>query len=72
MRGTIKKIVMERGFGFITPDGGGGDIFFHCTSLPEKSDFDGLSEGQNVSFEKGEGKGGRPKAEDVVVTGSCS
>jgi len=65
MRGTIKKLVMERGFGFIKPDGGGSDIFFHCSALPEKSDFDGLQESQQVTFSEGEGKGGRPKAENV-------
>jgi CspA family cold shock protein len=66
-RGTIKKLVMERGFGFITPDTGGSDIFFHCSGLPQKSDFDGLVEGQQVDFTEGEGKGGRPKAEGVTV-----
>ena len=65
--GTIKKLVMERGFGFIKPDAGGSDIFFHCSALPQKSDFDGLDEGQKVEFTAGDGKGGRPKAEDVVV-----
>ena len=66
-KGTIKKLVMERGFGFIKPDGGGSDIFFHCTALPVKSDFDGLAEGQRVEFVEAEGKGGRSKAEDVKV-----
>ena len=67
MRGTIKKLVMDRGFGFIKPEGGGSDIFFHCSALPEKSDFDGLTEGQQVTFTEGEGKGNRPKAENVEV-----
>jgi CspA family cold shock protein len=66
-KGVIKKLVMERGFGFIKPEEGGPDIFFHCTSLPQKSDFDGLSEGLTVEFTKGDGKGGRPKAEGVTV-----
>jgi len=67
--GTIKKLVMERGFGFIKPDAGGSDIFFHCTALAQKSDFDALAEGQKVEFTEGDGKGGRPKAEDVTVLG---
>ena len=67
--GTIKKLVQERGFGFIKPDEGGSDIFFHCTAMPQKSDFDGLEEGQRVEFTEGEGKGGRPKAEGVTVVG---
>jgi len=66
-KGTIKKLVMERGFGFIKPDGGGSDIFFHCTSLPVKSDFDALTEGQRVEYDEAEGKGGRSKAENVKV-----
>lgn len=65
--GTIKKLVMDRGFGFITPDKGGDDIFFHCSALPQKGDFDGLTEGLKIEFTEGEGKGGRPKAEDVKV-----
>ncbi len=65
--GTIKKLVMERGFGFIKPDAGGSDIFFHCTALTQKSDFDGLTEGQKVEFTEGDGQNGRPKAEGVVV-----
>lgn len=66
-RGTIKKLIMERGFGFIKPQEGGVDIFFHCTALPQKSDFDGLSEGLRVEFDKNEGRDGRPKAENVKV-----
>jgi CspA family cold shock protein len=66
--GVIKKLVMERGFGFIKPDEGGADIFFHCSSLPEKAEFDGLAEGMAVSYEEGEGKNDRPKAENVQVT----
>jgi len=66
-KGTIKKLIMERGFGFIKPAGGGPDVFFHCSALPEKSDFDGLTEGLTVQFERGDGKDGKPKAENVVV-----
>lgn len=66
-KGTIKKLVLERGFGFITPAGGGTDIFFHCTSLPQKADFDGLVEGLQVTYDVGEGKDDRPKAENVQV-----
>ena len=65
--GTIKKLIEERGFGFIKPDTGGADIFFHCSELPQKSDFDGLSEGQRVSFTEGAGKEGRVKAENVEL-----
>ena len=47
-QGTIKKIVSDRGFGFITAEG--GDIFFHFTSVSDNG-FDNLTEGQSVEFE---------------------
>jgi cold shock protein len=49
MQRTIKKLVRDRGFGFISADDG-KEIFFHRTALRER-DFDSLSEGQKVEFE---------------------
>ncbi len=49
MKGVIKKI-MDKGFGFIAPDGGGKDIFFHSNSLVDVQ-FNELREGDIVSFE---------------------
>ena len=49
MQGTIKKLVRDRGFGFINADDG-REIFFHRTALRE-IDFDGLREEQKVEFE---------------------
>ena len=49
MKGTVNK-KMEKGFGFITPEQGGKDIFFHSNSLVGVS-FDELREGDAVSFE---------------------
>jgi CspA family cold shock protein len=65
--GTIKKLVMERGYGFIRPQEGGSDIFFHCSALPQKGDFDSLTEGLKVEFTQAEGSNGRTKAENVAV-----
>lgn len=48
MRGTIKKCVRERGFGFISAENG-TEIFFHRSSL-QGVDFDNLNEGANVEF----------------------
>ena len=45
--GTIKKLVSERGFGFIS--GSGEELFFHHSSV--QGSFDSLSEGQAVEFE---------------------
>ena len=49
--GQIKRLVRDRGFGFIRPDGASEDIFFHSSSLQEGV-FDQLNEGQNVEFDK--------------------
>jgi CspA family cold shock protein len=49
MTGVIKKI-MDKGFGFISPQEGGKDIFFHSNSLVGVQ-FDELREGDAVSFE---------------------
>ena len=48
--GTIKKLVSDRGFGFIQQTDG-TDLFFHRSSVTGSS-FDSLSEGQTVSYEK--------------------
>ncbi len=49
MKGVIKK-VMDKGFGFIAPEDGGKDIFFHSNSLVGVQ-FNDLREGDAVSFE---------------------
>ncbi|MFC1899681.1 cold-shock protein [Chloroflexota bacterium] len=61
-KGTIKKLT-DRGFGFITAEGE-EDLFFHSNSL-EGVEFNNLSEGQEVEFEKGQGRGDRPAAVNV-------
>jgi CspA family cold shock protein len=47
--GTIKKVVSERGFGFITADQ--KDYFFHRDALDSTMDFDRLVGGESVEFE---------------------
>jgi CspA family cold shock protein len=62
--GTIKRLVSDKGFGFIA-SGDGKEYFFHqsaCTQTP----FDSLREGQHVTFEVGHGPKG-PRAENVKV-----
>ena len=61
MTGKIKAL--RGGYGFITPDQGDKDVFFHATALDGVT-FDSLQEGQAVSFEVTQGEKG-PKAEQV-------
>jgi CspA family cold shock protein len=48
--GWIERIVADKGYGFIGPSGGGGDVFFHHSTLQDAV-FAKLREGQGVSFE---------------------
>ena len=57
-QGVIKKMVMDRGFGFISSDG--VDVFFHHSSVADGG-FDNLQENQTVEYEVEEGGGGRGK-----------
>ena len=59
--GKIKRLVADRGFGFIGTEGGG--LFFHSTAV-QGVRFDELQEGQTVEYTEGEGPKG-PRAENV-------
>lgn len=61
-KGTIKRI-MDRGFGFIGTEDE-KDLFFHRNDV-EGVEFNSLTEGQEVEFEKSEGREGRPAAVKV-------
>lgn len=65
MIGIIKKLT-DKGFGFITPIGGGNDVFFHASKV-EGVKFPELHEGEEVEFEIGEGRDGRPAASVVSL-----
>jgi len=56
--GTVKFFNADRGFGFITPDGGGKDVFVHVTAL-ERSGIQQVREGQKLSFELENDRRGR-------------
>ena len=62
--GTIKRLVSEKGFGFIAA-GDGNEYFFHQSACVGVR-FDDLREGQAVTFEKGQGPKG-PRAENVKL-----
>jgi len=61
--GTVKWFSDEKGFGFITPDGGGRDLFVHFSGITGDG-YRSLSEGSKVSFEEENGDKG-PKAVNV-------
>ncbi|RDJ22109.1 cold-shock protein [Bosea caraganae] len=48
--GTVKWFNETKGYGFITPDAGGSDIFVHISAV-ERSGLRGLNEGQKISFD---------------------
>ncbi|WP_300376868.1 cold-shock protein [Henriciella sp.] len=48
--GTVKFYNDQKGFGFITPDAGGADVFVHATAL-ERAGMRGLREGDRVSYD---------------------
>jgi CspA family cold shock protein len=62
-QGTVKWFNAEKGYGFITVDGGGEDVFVHYSGI-DMSGFKVLEEGQAVVFEVGTGSKG-PQAEAV-------
>ena len=61
--GKIKMFNEDKGFGFIKPDDGGDDVFFHVTALREG---DSIAKGNTVAFEIGvDPKSGKTKAVSV-------
>ena len=64
MKGTIKRIIRERGFGFISAEDG-SEVFFHRSALGDV-DFDTLEEGGSVEFDLETGYKG-PRAVNLKV-----
>jgi len=62
MNGTIKRLVSEKGFGFVAASDG-NEYFFHQSACAD-GQFDQLREGQAVTFNTGQGPKG-PRAENV-------
>lgn len=63
-QGTVKWFNAEKGFGFITPDEGGADLFVHHSAI-QSSGFRSLDEQQRVSFDIAQGPKG-PQATNVT------
>ncbi len=63
-QGTVKWFNADKGFGFITPEDGGKDLFVHHSEV-KVSGYASLKDGQKVEFEVGQGQKG-PCATNVV------
>jgi cold shock protein len=65
-QGTVKWFSQEKGYGFITPDDGGEDVFVHHTGITGEG-FKTLEEGEKVSYEVTQGRKGLQAADVTRV-----
>lgn len=66
--GTVKWFNDGKGYGFITPDDGGADLFAHFSAI-NMDGFKTLAEGQKVSFEITSGNNGKKQASNIQRAG---
>ena len=66
VQGTIKWFSDQKGYGFVTPDGGAKDVFVHFSALQVEG-FKSLAEGQKVSFDIVSGPKGEQAANVVKL-----
>ncbi len=64
-KGKVKWFSAAKGFGFITPQEGGKDLFVHFSEIQSGGGYATLNEGQEVEFDVGQGQKG-PCANNVV------
>ncbi len=65
--GTVKWFNSAKGYGFIEPNDGSADAFFHISAV-EQAGLSGLREGQKVEYEVVPGRNGKSSAENLVVS----
>jgi len=67
-KGTVKFFNQDKGFGFITPEGGAKDVFVHISAL-QASGIQSLREGQQVTFDTEPDRMGKgPKAVNIKAS----
>lgn len=64
--GTVKWFNTTKGFGFISPDDGGRDVFVHISAV-ERAGLTGLADNQKVTYELEPGRDGRESAVDIAL-----
>ena len=64
--GTVKWFDASKGFGFISPENGGKDVFVHHTGINSGGGYASLDEGQRVSYDIEQGPKG-PSAKNVTL-----
>ena len=64
--GTVKWFNVNKGFGFIAPEGGDRDVFVHISAV-ERAGISSLNEGQRVEFEIQPGQNGKSSAENLKL-----
>ncbi|OGQ04878.1 MAG: cold-shock protein [Deltaproteobacteria bacterium RIFCSPLOWO2_12_FULL_44_12] len=66
-KGTVKWFNDSKGFGFITPENGGKDLFVHYSNISGDGGYKSLAEGQTVEFSIGQGPKGEYATEVAKV-----
>ena len=66
VKGTVKWFSNQKGYGFITPNGGGKDVFVHFSAIGGEG-YKGLEEGQDVEFEVTQGPKGEQASQVVKL-----
>ena len=64
--GTVKWFNSTKGFGFISPDNGGNDVFVHISSV-ERASLTGLEDNQKVTYELESGRDGKQSAGNLAL-----
>jgi cold shock protein len=64
--GTVKWFNSQKSYGFMAPQGGGGDVFVHISAV-ERAGLSGLNEGQTVEYELETGRNGKTSAANLRI-----